>query len=321
MFQQNLVGEVGFRFSPRFSQLIGRQLISNPIVAVSELVKNAYDADSDVIDVIFDNLKSAKAKLCIADNGEGMSLEDIVNKWLVVGTDNKVHSPFTTKGRRKLGEKGIGRFSVERLAKKLTLETTQEGKDFLLQLSIDWDSYESQTGDFSDVKHQIYKMPCETNRKGTRIILEGLRDTWDKVTIDRLRKELYLIRPIDINEVSFKQYHFPGDNVKIRLSAEDFGIKNKIVDLGFINYYQAHLFGEIKPDGSANIRVIIKSSISTDKKYVDESFEYLPENNELDIACGPLTYEVFVFFKDQRLYKSLDIDKKKFDDLLRLILV
>ncbi|HQK35548.1 MAG TPA: sensor histidine kinase [Spirochaetales bacterium] len=313
-----LVGEAGFSFSPRFSQLIGRQLISSPIVAISELVKNSYDADADNIDVIFTQLSSNEATLSIIDDGDGMAYEDITSKWLMVGTDNKIHEPYTLKGRRKLGEKGIGRFSVERLAKKLILETSKKGDDFQLQLSIDWNHYETQAGEFSDIKHQIYKSPCDPNRKGTKIILTGLRDVWDEGALDQLRKELNLIRPIDINEMSFKQYHFPGDNIKIRLSAEEFGIKNRTIDLGFIYYYQAHLFGEIRADGSAKVRVVIKPSISADKNYIDENFEYPPDSKEVNNACGPLSYEVFVFIRDQRLYRSLDIERKKFDDLLTL---
>ena len=45
MYNQ-VIGEANFKFSSRFSQLIGRNLISNPVVAVSELVKNSYDADA-----------------------------------------------------------------------------------------------------------------------------------------------------------------------------------------------------------------------------------------------------------------------------------
>lgn len=316
MSKSVLIGEAGFKFSPRFSQLIGRQLISNPVVAVSELVKNSYDADADNIEVIFNQLATDDSTLCIIDDGDGMAYEDIINKWLMVGTDNKVHNPFTSKGRRKLGEKGIGRFSVERLARNLILETTRKGEDFKLQLSIDWDFYEKQSGEFSDIKHQIYKSSCDINKNGTRILLKGLRDNWGQDALDQLRKELNLIRPIDINKISFKKYLFPGDNVNIYLSAEEFGIKNKALDLGFIYYYQAHLFGEIKGDGSAKIRVVIKPIISADSTFVDESYEYLPESKEINVACGPLSYEVFVFIRDRRLYRSLDIERQKFDDLL-----
>ena len=93
--ENNVIGEVGFVFSSRFSQLIGRQLISNPIVAVSELVKNAYDADADNVSVEFHQLLSEKPCLSIIDDGDGMTFNDVKTKWMMVGTDNKVHTPFT----------------------------------------------------------------------------------------------------------------------------------------------------------------------------------------------------------------------------------
>ena len=148
--ENNVIGKVGFRFSSRFSQLIGRNLISNPIVSVSELVKNAYDADADNISIEFKNLLTGSATLTIIDDGEGMTFEDVSTKWMMVGTDNKVHTPFTPKGRRKLGEKGIGRFSVERLAKRLQIVSSQLGDDFAISFSIDWDEYENFEGEFSD---------------------------------------------------------------------------------------------------------------------------------------------------------------------------
>jgi signal transduction histidine kinase len=314
MVESEVVGEVGFRFTTRFSQLIGRNLISNPIVAVSELVKNSYDADANNINVIFTQLTSDCPLLTIFDDGDGMSYDDITDKWLMVGTDNKLLNTYTNKGRRKLGEKGIGRFSVERLAKRLTITTSQLENDYALRIYIDWDEYENTQGEFSSVKHKILKIPYEKQLKGTELRLEGLRDMWDADALVNLRKELNLIRPININSVSIKKYEFSGSDVKIKLSAPDFNISYGNLELGFLKFNQAHLFGQIYEDGSAIIRVNIKSNLSTTKEALQEELKFLPE--EINGSCGPLTFEVFVFFKDQRLYKSLDIDRKKFDDLL-----
>lgn len=317
MNEYEVIKEANFRFSPRFSQLIGRNLISNPIVAVSELVKNSYDADADDISVKFENINDEEnSKLIVLDDGDGMSLDDIVNKWLVVGTDNKIVSKYSRKKRRKLGEKGIGRFSVERLAHRIKLITRQEKESYALQLSIDWDEYERTNGEFSDKKHSILKEEYPSIQKGTCLILEGLRDEWNEDSLSELRKELNLIRPININEMSYKKYSFPGENVKISLTAKELGVDHKVLDLGFIGYYQAHLFGEIRDDGTSSIRVEIKPSLSLSKENVDEPFEFKTDSPEIDISCGPVTFEVFVFFKDRRLYRSLDITKSNFDALL-----
>lgn len=163
--ENNVIGEVGFVFSSRFSQLIGRQLISNPIIAVSELVKNSYDADAENITVEFSQLLTDNPVLKISDDGDGMTFDDVKSKWMMVGTDNKVHSPFTAKGRRKLGEKGIGRFSVERLARRLQIISSREGDDFSISFSVDWDEYESYTGEFSQLKHKVLKVPCSPEKK------------------------------------------------------------------------------------------------------------------------------------------------------------
>lgn len=294
----NVIGEVGFRFSSRFSQLIGRNLISNPIVAVSELVKNSYDADADNISVEFSNLLSGVPTLKITDDGDGMTFDDIATKWMMVGTDNKVHNPLTPKGRRKLGEKGIGRFSVERLARKLQIISSKPDDDFAISLSIDWDQYENYEGEFSALTHRVVKLPCDICHKGTTLILSDLRDEWTETRLLDLQKEIELLRPLDINRLSFKKYSFPGNNVKIALSAPGILKKKTFINSNFIDYAQAHLYGEIKEDGSAVVKVFIKSNISASKSDIKAEYTYSP--SDIDTCCGPISYEVFVFLKDKR---------------------
>lgn len=312
--ENNVIGNVNFRFASRFSSLIGRNLISNPIVAVSELVKNAYDADATVIDVTFLNLISGVSQLIIEDDGEGMSLDDIQNKWMVVGTDNKVITPYTKLGRRKLGEKGIGRFSVERLSKKLQIVTTKKGENFALVFDINWDEEEDNSEEFGKESHPVYKVPFDEEKKGTKIIMTELRDDWNQDNLIDLRKELNLIRPIDINSVSYEKYEFKGDDVKIRLNAPDFLKAGHKIDSKLMSYHQAHLYGRINEDGTAMVKVSINANISTSGVALGDTYYY--DVDEIDNSCGPVVYEAFVFLKDKRLYKSLDIDRKNMDDYL-----
>lgn len=314
MQEYEVLETAGFRFNARFGQLIGRNLISNPIVAVSELVKNAYDADADKIQVVFENLKSGIPTLRIVDDGVGMSLSDLIDKWMMVGTDNKLRETYTEKGRRKLGEKGIGRFSVERLAKRLTIKTTQKNDPYALKVSINWDDYENSNCEFSEIKHEIIKVSEISEVSGTELILEDLRDDWNSDTLHNLRKELNLIRPIDINKVSFRKYTFKGNDVNIELISRDYKTHSGKITSSFMEYAQAHLFGEIYENGTGKIKIRIKSNISMSKVEINETFELKSE--EIDSSCGPVTYEVFVFLKDQRLYRSLDIDRVMFNDLL-----
>ncbi len=82
--------QIGFKVSPRTIRMIGRQNVSNQFVAINELVKNSYDADSESVEIKFRGKNSeGKGRILIRDYGLGMDIDAIINKWLTIGTDNK----------------------------------------------------------------------------------------------------------------------------------------------------------------------------------------------------------------------------------------
>ncbi|MGX5481014.1 ATP-binding protein [Bacillus thuringiensis] len=91
-----------FDSSSNLKDLIGRRLVTNKISAIFELVKNSFDADALEVVVEFDEENN---QLTISDNGDGMTYEDIKNKWMVIGTDNKKGRIYTKSGRPLNGEK------------------------------------------------------------------------------------------------------------------------------------------------------------------------------------------------------------------------
>lgn len=101
-----------WRFDISTFRLIGRELITDRITALFELVKNCYDANATRVDVVFENVSYDNAvvddttkevrvnpgsKIVIEDNGYGMSFEDIRDKWMVIGTASKRTSPFSPR--------------------------------------------------------------------------------------------------------------------------------------------------------------------------------------------------------------------------------
>lgn len=102
------------RPAARIIKSIGEDLIKDPYTAVIELVKNAYDADSDrvniTIEICKDNVYGINEELfkfTIEDFGEGMSLDTIENAWMVPATKYKKDRDFsTTKHRILQGKKG-----------------------------------------------------------------------------------------------------------------------------------------------------------------------------------------------------------------------
>jgi anti-sigma regulatory factor (Ser/Thr protein kinase) len=107
-----------FNFDISTFRLIGRELITDRITALVELVKNCYDANAENVTVEFINVfqKSLDSKIIISDDGKGMSSLDIKNKWMIIGTpdkrDNRKSSP--PYNRMCVGKKGIGRFAVDK---------------------------------------------------------------------------------------------------------------------------------------------------------------------------------------------------------------
>jgi len=126
----------------RLLTMLGEQLIKNEQIALAELIKNAYDADADWVKICFANFdydeekkeikKCPDSKILIEDNGCGMDFNTIKNSWMNPATPNKrtndgENSKKTPKKQRIIqGEKGIGRFAILKLGRKIKIITRQE---------------------------------------------------------------------------------------------------------------------------------------------------------------------------------------------------
>jgi len=124
---------------------LGRELITDRLTALYELIKNCYDANAREVYLDFFNVSSPDGKITIKDDGIGMSLWDFRNKWMVISTAAKrlektSPPPFY---RVLLGEKGIGRFAVDKLASKVIIRTKREGMSERLLFEIDWSKYDN----------------------------------------------------------------------------------------------------------------------------------------------------------------------------------
>ncbi len=93
--------------------------MASPEVALVELIKNAYDADSPSCEV---RLADSGKTLVVSDKGHGMTLDEFSEKWMRIATSSKVEERVSrTYSRRLTGAKGIGRFAVRSSRRYLTL--------------------------------------------------------------------------------------------------------------------------------------------------------------------------------------------------------
>ena len=88
-----------FRPLARLPITIGADLIQNPISAIVELIKNAYDADASRVDIRFFN-QEGKDVVTISDDGHGMSRETVLDVFMGSGT--------TLLSCQRLGLSGTG---------------------------------------------------------------------------------------------------------------------------------------------------------------------------------------------------------------------
>ena len=192
-----------WRFDISTFRLIGRELITDRITALFELVKNCYDANATEVKVVFENVGSSKrdndtGRITIADNGFGMSFDDIRDKWMVIGTSNKRKNPISPEpfSRRCVGEKGIGRFAVDKLGDKVNIVTKRSGTDRWLNVEIDWNLYYNQANQddgiklFTDIENKYeYITSRDIKESGTRLVIENVREFWSEDDIHRFIRE------------------------------------------------------------------------------------------------------------------------------------
>src|SRR5262245_40301412 len=82
-------GSVAFQPRARLLKLIGAELISDDVVAIVELVKNAYDADASHVVISFRNVTARGGTITVTDDGTGMDLDTVLGVWMEPGATSK----------------------------------------------------------------------------------------------------------------------------------------------------------------------------------------------------------------------------------------
>lgn len=196
---------IPFKLHPRVFAALGADLVTSDVVAVIELVKNAYDAFATRVDVRFSTDVTEHPMIDIEDNGSGMSRKIIEDVWCLVATPFREHETKAKRGRdsrRVTGAKGLGRLSTARLGRKLEMLTkTKDGEcwkvfvrwaDLSRAASLDDCAITIQEGDANELK----------NESGTRLRILELNTDWEQEDaetpeekIDELQEGLSRLNP------------------------------------------------------------------------------------------------------------------------------
>lgn len=255
-----------WRFDISTFRLIGRDLITDRVTALFELIKNCYDANATEVTVKFENVGTINnvSKISIKDNGIGMSFEDVRDKWMVIGTSSKRRNPLSPAPffRRCVGEKGIGRFAVDKLGDQVEITTKQITSDSWLRVYIDWKEYFNQLEDsnsnirlFTDIENVYEYLPTDNKSKaGTILTITQSRDIWQKKDIIRiLRESSRIVSPFDKSKYPFRihviapEYNIDAWSDEYKIDGRDLATKS--ASIGFSGTkQQCLLFNETTGD-------------------------------------------------------------------------
>lgn len=220
--------QVRFSVDAGIINRLGKELVGKHETAVSELVKNAFDADATEVNLVFENSWNAGGTLIIEDNGTGMTKDQLINGFMRLSSSDKIHNPISYKYKRtRAGRKGIGRFATQRLGSKLTIITHSAKSESSIKISINWNDFITDK-DLLSVSNNIEIIP-KSKEEGTSLIIENLRDGWSDAMIKRVfRYTSELLQP------------FP-------LSKKNIDEAESSIDPGFKSYYFRHEGQELIP--------------------------------------------------------------------------
>lgn len=341
-----------FKPYARLMNILGDQLITDKIVAVIELLKNCYDADSPTAEVRFGNMSNIgfhdllleeQAYIEIRDYGCGMTLQTIKNVWLRPATPDKLNKKKqkqarTARGRVIQGEKGIGRFAIHKLGEKIELYTKAKNENEI-KLLMDFSDYDPENANLfnqntsykllEDVKNIWYvNNPPEllNYESGTIIRIYNLREHWNVADYKNLYKNIQrLIPPTDRNAKSLGIDIQQDFNISMFVENKPYVSEEVMTFDDVIERAQFTMMGVIDSDCNINFKYTSKAP----QRKLEYTFNLMDnatlsekgysltgikeiEKYEHQPQCGPFCFTFYAFDLKKPDRTILNEDLKRF---------
>ena len=202
-----------FKTRARAVDMLGRQQIAGIPNSISELFKNAHDAYATRVEVDF---YRTERLLVLRDDGLGMTMEDVQERWLVLGTESKLGggselaetaASQNLQPRIPLGEKGIGRLAIAAIGPQVLLLTRARrttGLSPTVASFINWSLFALPGISLDEIDVPVKEFPYGTlpNADDLASLVEAVKRNFDAI---RSRVEPTLAAEIDaqLDQVDF----------------------------------------------------------------------------------------------------------------------
>ena len=271
------------RFAPDVLRRLGEELNPNPEQGMLELVRNAYDADAAACTVELLDVAAAGGKLVISDDGQGMTVEQLRDAWLVLGRSFKdPHERTKQFDRLQVGSKGLGRLAALRLGPVAHLRTRsleEPGREH--SLTFDWSRFE-QADTIDGVGLDIVTTE-NTDPPGTTIEVLDLKRKFTTADVTRIARALVLLSSPFKDTTSFRS----------RLTAPEFETLEKLVQEGYLDQAAYELHAHLDANGRASATMV---DHDRDGRVVKASHnDFLRGDRDASYSAPEAEFELFVF--------------------------
>jgi len=296
-------GSLFFDIDSRLLFELGENLVTNRAIALSELVKNSYDADATEAIVRMKNTRKPGGTIIVEDNGTGMSLSRFKKTWMRIATIDKEENPFSQiYKRKKAGKKGIGRFACRRLSKRLILKSVSEKSDKKEELRavFEWLTF-IPGSDVNEIPVEYSSREVDKDTStGTVLILEDTNEGWTEWNIRELRNELSdLISPATFKSdaKTIKTEYDPG--FRIEFECPEFPTKDKPLDAEFFKNAWTELTGHVNKEGESSYEIEVINKIINKRGRVFKRQEKFKHLKNTDLKVYIFSYRPDLFKKSE----------------------
>lgn len=177
---------------PKVIDHLGINMYTNLHAVISELIANSYDALAVNVWIdVPDDIITDDYVITVRDDGTGMSFSELNMMYLQVGRNRREELDQKSKNdkseseeeRKVLGRKGIGKFAVFGVAKKVVIKAVKDGS--VTEFEMDIDGIKAEKGEYKPTPIRKKEPTIESN--GLTVTLKYLKRK-NKINLDQLRE-------------------------------------------------------------------------------------------------------------------------------------